>query len=243
MLILGIDTATDILALSLLDGDKITAEYNLSLKRQHSEKLLPLMQEMFETLDINPEKLDGVAVGIGPGSFTGLRIAITAAKMIGRIFSIPVKGISTLETIAAGIKAEYVLPLIDARRNRVYYSFYQTSLESKDDSVENTYSLKKILDAAGAEMESLPEILAEYKDKEIILAGHKIEQSCKILKEAGFDVSAAESENNFPRAAVLARLGRNYIKAAEEDSIYELKPAYLKKPQAELNWQKKYSSS
>ncbi len=240
MLILGIDTATDILALSLLDGDKITAEYNLSLKRQHSEKLLPLMKEMFETLDIKPEKLDGVAVGIGPGSFTGLRIAITAAKMIGRIFSIPVKGISTLETIAAGINAEYVLPLIDARRNRVYYSLYQSSLDSKVDSAD---FLKTILDAEGAEMDNLPEILADYKDKQIIIAGHKTEQSCQILKEAGFEVSAAESENNFPRAAVLARLGRNYIKEAKEDSIYELKPAYLKKPQAELNWQKKYSSS
>lgn len=243
MLILGIDTATDILALSLLDEDKIIAEYNLSLKRQHSEKLLPLMQEMFDTLDIRPEELDGVAVGTGPGSFTGLRIAITAAKMMGRIFSIPVKGISTLETIAGGLRAEYVLPLIDARRKRVYYSFYKGSLNAKDDSVNNSDSLKKILDAAGAEMESLPEILAEYKDKKIMLAGHKTEESCQILKKAGYDVAAAESENNYPRAAVLARLGRNYIKEGKEDSIYELKPTYLKKPQAELNWQKKYYNS
>lgn len=240
MLILGIDTSTDFLALSLLENNKIKAEYNLSLKRQHSEKLLPLMAELFKTFELSVKDLDAVAVATGPGSFTGLRIAITTAKMIGRIFAIPVKGISTLEIMAAGQSANYILPMLDARRNRVYYSFYSRKLNDFQTEVEKNFNLKEIYKASSIEIDKLAELLSDYKDEEILLLGDKTDKTAKIFKKENFKILTAASENNYPRAAVLARLGRDYIRAGKKDDIYQLKPAYLKKPQAELNWQKKY---
>lgn len=237
MLILGIDTSTDNLGLSLLKDDQIKAEYNLSLKRQHSEKLLPLIEEMFNLLALNPSDLDGIAVAVGPGSFTGLRIGITTAKMIGRIFSIPVKGISTLEIMAEGVEGEYLLSLLDARRDRVYYAFYQDAL-----SADNLF-LNQIFGPASSKIIDLPQILAEYRAQPIFLIGEKTAEAAEILRENNFKLKTTEIESNFPRSAVLARLGRNYIEAGKEDDIYKLKPAYLKKPQAELNWQKKYGSN
>jgi tRNA threonylcarbamoyladenosine biosynthesis protein TsaB len=242
MLILGIDTSTDMLALSIMEDEKLLGEYNLSLKRQHSEKLIPLIKEILALLNINPEDLDGVAVGIGPGSFTGLRIAITAAKMIGRINAIPVKGISTLEIMAAGVRADYILPLIDARRNRVYYSLYKSNTKNAGETNKINYSVENVFDLATADLSELPQIIKEYKEEEIMVVGSGVKAAVDILKKHKFNIYSAEAENNFPRAAVIARLGYNYISEGKSDNIYELKPLYLKKAQAEINWQKKYQS-
>lgn len=237
MLILGIDSSTDILGLALMDSGQLKGEYNLSLKRQHSEKLLPLMEQIFELLEIKAEDLDGAAVAVGPGSFTGLRIGITTAKMLGRIFSIPVKGISTLEIMAAGADGDYILPLLDARRKRVYYSFYQRNEN------QNEFFLNEINRAASAGISELPEILSEYKNKEITVIGEMTAEVQEVLADNNFLVKQAAAERNFMRAAVLARLGQDYINLGQEDDIYQLKPTYLKKPQAEINWQQKYGSN
>jgi len=237
MLTLAIDSSTDILGLALMESGQLKGEYNLSLKRQHSEKLLPLMEQIFELLKIKAEDLDGVAVAIGPGSFTGLRIGITTAKMLGRIFSIPVKGISTLEIMAAGSDGDYLLPLLDARRERVYFSFYQKNEEKK------SLFLEEINKAASARISKLPEILSKYQDKEITIVGEMTAEVAHILEQQGFSVRKTTAEKNFTRAAVLARLGQDYLNSGLEDDIYQLKPAYLKQPQAEINWQQKYGSN
>lgn len=235
MLILGIDTSTDILGLALIENNKLLGEYNLSLERQHSEKLLPLVQEIFKEVDRVPSNLDAVAVATGPGSFTGLRIGITAAKMLGRIFSIPVKGISTLEVMAQGTAGSHILSLLDAKNRRVYYSFYKR--------LKNNIFLQELKKPAGVKISSLPEILAEYKNKNIKIVGEKADEVRKVLEKNNYKAVVSDLENNHPRAAVLASLGKKYINSAENDDIYQLKPAYLKKPQAEINWQQKYGNN
>ena len=237
MLILAIDSSTDILGLALMDSGQLKGEYNLSLKRQHSEKLLPLIAQILELLEIKAEALDGAAVAVGPGSFTGLRIGITTAKMLGRIFSIPVKGISTLEIMAAGAEGEYILPLLDARRKRVYYSFYQNNENHND------FFLKELNKAASAAISELPSILSKYKNKEITIVGAMTAEVQEVLLANNFIVKQSTAEKNFTRAAVLARLGQEYINSGQKDDIYQLKPTYLKQPQAEINWQQKYGSN
>lgn len=234
MLTLAIDSSTDNLGLALIESGQLRGEYNLSLKRQHSEKLLPLIEEIMGHLEISVQELDGIAVAVGPGSFTGLRIGITTAKMLSRILSIPVKGISTLEIMAAGNQAQYLMPLLDARRERVYFAFYQQKAKKQ--------FLKEIKGAAGAAIAELPEILAQYKSQQIKVIGQKKEEVAEILLANNFLISQSEGESNLPRAAVLARLGENYLKAGQSDDIYKLKPVYLKKAQAEINWQRKYGN-
>ncbi|MGM0601848.1 MAG: tRNA (adenosine(37)-N6)-threonylcarbamoyltransferase complex dimerization subunit type 1 TsaB [Bacillota bacterium] len=234
MLILGIDTSTEVLGLALADNKKIAAEYNLRLKRQHSEKLLPLIKEMFKTFDINPSQIEAVAVSTGPGSFTGLRIGITAAKIISRINSIPIIGISTLEVMAASVKNDgIIIPLIDAGRNRFYYSIF----------LRDNSELKTIFEAEAAELEVAAEkIKSEVEGREIYVVGEKSRESADILKTKLDNVNHPGREFDYPRAAVLAILGDEYIKQNREDDLYKIKPEYLKKPQAEINWLKKYGS-
>ncbi|PTW00550.1 tRNA threonylcarbamoyladenosine biosynthesis protein TsaB [Halanaerobium saccharolyticum] len=237
MLTLAIDSSTDNLGLALMESGQLRGEFNLSLKRQHSEKLLPLMEEIFELLEIEAKDLDGAAVATGPGSFTGLRIGITTAKMLGRIFAIPVKGIPTLEIMAAGAAGAYRLALLDARRERVYYAFYQQPEADSDDFI------KEIYPPAAVRIAELPEVLNDYSQKQITIIGEKKLEVGKVLKASNFSIKYGEPESDLPRAAVLARLGENYLKRGQKDDIYQLKPAYLKKPQAEINWQQKYGSN
>lgn len=240
MLILAIDCSTDILGLALFEDQRLLGEYNLTLKRQHSEKLLPLLKEIFTVLGRQLSELDGVAVAVGPGSFTGLRIGITTAKMLGRIYSIPVKGISTLEVMAAAFDDSHLLALLDARRKRVYYSFF--SSEQNSGPAKNLI-LNKLQGPAAAEIKKLPELLADYKDRSIRILGQQTEPAAAELKAAGFKLKKAALNQNTPRAAVLAELGLAYLKAGKSDDIYQLKPTYLKKPQAEIDWQQKYGKN
>lgn len=235
MLILAIDSSTDLLGLALVEDQKLLGEYSLNLKRQHSEKLIPLIEEIFNILDAKIEDLDAVAVSTGPGSFTGLRIGITAAKILGRIFSIPVKGVSTLEIMAAAVTGEYILPLIDARRKRVYYSLYN----NKKDGFGADKTLKELQKASAAEIKKLPKLLAEYKNEKITVIGQKNIEVAKTMRADGFKIEETTLGHNFPRAAVLAELALSAVKSNNSDDIYQLKPAYLKKTQAEIDWQQK----
>ncbi|RCW49247.1 MULTISPECIES: tRNA (adenosine(37)-N6)-threonylcarbamoyltransferase complex dimerization subunit type 1 TsaB [unclassified Halanaerobium] len=234
MLILGIDTSTEVLGLALADENKIKAEYNLRLRRQHSEKLLPLIKEMFAVLEIEPSEIEAVAVSTGPGSFTGLRIGITAAKIISRINNIPIKGVSTLEITASSVKNNgIIIPLIDAGRNRFYFSIY----------LREDNNLKLISDPEAAQLDIISKKAAAVGSKDIYVVGEKSKKAADIL--------AAELDNNiiypgrefdYPQSSILAVLGHEYIEQKREDDLYKIKPKYLKKPQAEINWLKKYGS-
>ena len=81
MKVLGIDTSTKTTAIGLIDDDEVLAEYNLTGRVSHSESVTDMIEEIFEKFEFNIEEIDLIAVGIGPGSFTGLRIGITIAKL------------------------------------------------------------------------------------------------------------------------------------------------------------------
>ncbi|SFL37991.1 tRNA (adenosine(37)-N6)-threonylcarbamoyltransferase complex dimerization subunit type 1 TsaB [Halanaerobium salsuginis] len=248
MLTLAIDTATEVLGLALLNQQQLVIEHNLHLPRQHSEKLLPLIESMFELTEFEVADLSGIGVTVGPGSFTGLRIGITTVKLLARIFKIPVKGVSSLELLAAAVEGEYLLPLFDARRKRVYTALYQRQLgkvAERQQAISASNNLifnsrKAIIKPAGIEITKLPEILADYRQFKLTLLGEPKIAVKEVLTAAGFRVEFANLENDFPRAAVLARLAAQYLAMDQSDDIYQLKPAYLKQPQAEINWQQKY---
>ncbi len=126
MNILGIDTSGMISSCCVMEDGKIVGEFNVNQKRTHSETLVPMIEELLNKLGLTPEEIDYYAVGMGPGSFTGLRIGMTVAKTLAMVFNKNIIGISTLEAIATGVFTESkIVPLIDARGGRVYYGIYQ----------------------------------------------------------------------------------------------------------------------
>lgn len=126
MRFLAIDSATLSLSLALLEDQTLISEITTNTKIKHSTQLLPLIQTMMETVGWQPEDLEGVIISKGPGSYTGLRIGVTAAKVLASTLGIPLYSVPSLLALAANIRAQksLVLPFFDARRQTVFAAAY-----------------------------------------------------------------------------------------------------------------------
>lgn len=220
MLVLAIDTATKIASVALYD-DKIgiLGEINLYVKVNHSNIIMTAVDNLFKMTKLSIADVDRVAVTIGPGSFTGIRIGVSIAK--GLVFGTGKKivGINELDVIAynAESRNETIVSLIDARKERVYYSTYKYE-------GDNLVRLSEYTDG------SLAEILDNLKDEHYVFTGdgaiayHSLIE--EKMKERGVIFSKTAS---IPRAAVAARLATQ----RDEDNLYTLEPFYVNKSQAE----------
>lgn len=126
MKILGIDTTTKFLSLGVYDGGSI-CEYNVELSRLHSALLVPSIKRVMEALGWKPQDADYFACGLGPGSFTGVRVGLAALKGMSWSLKKPILGISTLDILARNVKRTDldIVPIIDAKRNLIYCSIYK----------------------------------------------------------------------------------------------------------------------
>jgi tRNA threonylcarbamoyladenosine biosynthesis protein TsaB len=127
MKILAVDCSTSSGSVALVDGLKVMAEWNLESVRTHNRRLLRTIDELLEALGWSLEDLDGLAVTLGPGSFTGIRIGISTIKTLAWALDKPYVGIPTLDALAAPLQfaPRPVCPILDARRKEVYTAFFQ----------------------------------------------------------------------------------------------------------------------
>jgi len=153
-IILHIETATDVCSVALSKGTEIIGLKEEAGGNNHAKHLLPFVDEVLKQSGVSMSEINGVAVSIGPGSYTGLRIGVSTAKGIAYTAGIPVMAISTLESIAQGGKALWsgtsteavqIVPMIDARRMEVFttrFSYDMQSLEEVSAKIvdENTFS-------------------------------------------------------------------------------------------------------
>ena len=214
MLILGIDTSTKICTCSIFDSENgVIAETSLSVKKNHSNIVMPIIDNLFKISDLNINDIDKIAVAIGPGSFTGVRIALGIAKGLAMALNKPlitVNELDILEAIASGNENE-IIPLIDARKERVYYKYQNTYI---DDYLINLIS-------------------SFDKNKKYVFVGDGATNYENILKDnLGDNAIILPIYNAFPRASVLCELALN----KEEANIYTLEPEYISKSRAEKNF-------
>lgn len=214
MLILGIDTSTKICTCSIFDSENgVIAETSLSVKKNHSNIIMPIIDNLFKISDLNINDIDKIAVAIGPGSFTGVRIALGIAKGLAMALNKPliaVNELDILEAIADGNENE-VIPLIDARKERVYYKYQEKYV---DDYLIN--------------------LISNFdKNKKYIFVGDGAINYKNILKDnLGDNAIVLPMYNAFPRASILCELALN----KEEASIYTLEPEYISKSRAEKHF-------
>ena len=214
MLILGIDTSTKICTCSIFDSENgVIAETSLSVKKNHSNIVMPIIDNLFKISDLTINDIDKIAVAIGPGSFTGVRIALGIAKGLAMALNKPliaVNELDILEAIASGNENE-IIPLIDARKERVYYKYQNKYV---DDYLIN--------------------LISNFdKNKKYIFVGDGAINYKNILKDnLGENAIILPMHNSFPRASILCELALN----KEEANIYTLEPEYISKSRAEKNF-------
>jgi len=221
MLILAIDTATDRLGLALRRDDTTLAELHLDLGRKHAEKILVGLDGLLADLGVAPRDLGGIAVSLGPGSFTGLRIGLAFAKGLALATGAQLVGIPTLTVLAAGARpwVGLVVPCLDARRSEVYYSAYHLT----SGGVEHLDPDFKA--GAPADVAARCRLLGPR----VLLVGTGAEA---VHGVAGSDAAVAPREFAFPRASVLAALGAEKLRQGEGDALDPLEPLYVRRPDA-----------
>ena len=214
MLILGIDTSTKICTCSIFDSENgVIAETSLSVKKNHSNIVMPIIDNLFKISDLTINDINKIAVAIGPGSFTGVRIALGIAKGLAMALNKPliaVNELDILEAIASGNENE-IIPLIDARKERVYYKYQNKYV---DDYLIN--------------------LISNFdKNKKYIFVGDGAINYKNILKDnLGENAIILPMYNSFPRASILCELALN----KEEANIYTLEPEYISKSRAEKHF-------
>lgn len=225
MLLLAIDTTTRVCAVALGDPEKIWAESLLNIKRTHSQYLMPLIVSLIKDSGIDKNELSGVALCIGPGSFTGIRIGMATAKGLCLGLNIPAVGIMTLDALAeaCAIYPGLICPIMDARQNQVYMALYRGG----------TANLEKLQPAAALSITELVSMLAAYEE-EVLFLGDGVEHFRKeLMQRLGEKYLEAPLAARSNRAALVLQKGTKIWQETGPVSPDALKPFYLRLPEAE----------
>ena len=152
MKLLAFDTSNQALSLAILEDEHLLAQTTLNIKKNHSITLMPAIDFLMNSLDMKPTDLDRIAVAQGPGSYTGLRIAVATAKTLAHTLKIELVGVSSLLALAPEQVEGLVIPIVDARRNNVYAGFYQSGQAVRP---EAHLPLAEVLEMASAANQSV----------------------------------------------------------------------------------------
>ncbi|MDP8230669.1 MAG: tRNA (adenosine(37)-N6)-threonylcarbamoyltransferase complex dimerization subunit type 1 TsaB [Candidatus Gorgyraea atricola] len=209
MKILAIDTSSKFLSIALGNGKDIIKEENYLLDRRHSSLLVPKIKEMLEGSGLSIKKIDAFVVGLGPGSFTGLRIGVSAVKGLGLALKKPCIGVASIDAIAMNADSGMIVPIIDAKRENVYSAIY----EKKNGRVvrKTDYLLIK-----------MNELLKKVK-KDAIFLGDGI----SIYKDKIGRGIFLEEKYWYPKAGNLIKLALPKIKRTKKCNLAKLEPIYL----------------
>lgn len=220
MKILGIDTSSMRTCVSIVEDDFTIASYEMSENVHNSEEAVNMISEIFEKVKFNIKDIDLISVGIGPGSFTGTRIAVTIARTFAQTLNKPIVGVSSLRATSLSYEGErYSLALFDAKRNRAYFGLYNGLEEVvKDD------------------LKSIEEIAEIIKDKKVALVGTGARVYFDYLKEK-CDVILPRSVEL--RAENIAKLGKVVFDENALTPLEEVLPNYINPSQAQSEYDKR----
>lgn len=141
-----IDTSSAAASVAVVEGETVLGEFFIQTERTHSQQLLPMAASLLESLGLSVRQLDAVAVCVGPGSFTGVRIGISTAKGFAQPFDLPVYRFSSTRLLSAGagVFEGIVVSAMDAKRGNVYYGIYRRRAQSVETLEEGILSLEDL---------------------------------------------------------------------------------------------------
>lgn len=225
MIWLGIETSNAPLSVAIVKDGQVLCEVVQNVKKTHSVTAMPKIQELMETVGIEPKDIDGVAVSEGPGSYTGVRIGVTIAKTLAWTLNKPLVGVSSLKVLAAN--AMYweglICPIIDARRNTVFTAVFKG------------IDLSKVLLEQHMDMDELLNILAK-KNEPVLFIGNDVKLHQENIKEKlGENAHFAPASIQLPRASKVVELAKDEEQILG-DAIHTFVPKYYRLAEAEANW-------
>ena len=216
---MAIETATKAASVAVISDEKFLAEIICESSAAHSETLMPQIEEVLKIS--GAEKIDAVAVSIGPGSFTGLRIGLAAAKSLAYAWKIKIVGVETLQAISYHFPNSKVLSMIDAQKNRAYVQKFVNGEKFSEIEIN---PIDEIVTSAGK------------IDGEIFLCGDVLHKIKIPLPE---NVKLAPINLRMPRAVNVALCGKKLLDEGKFDNVMNLEPLYVRRSEAEVLWEKR----
>ena len=234
MKIIAIDSSALVASVAIVHDDIVVCEYSVQHKKTHSQTLLPMLDELKRTVELDLGSVDAIAIAAGPGSFTGLRIGSATAKALGFALDIPLVEICTLEGLAHNLcnTDKLVCPLMDARREQVYTAVYTFNPAADEPGFAPPYpaALVEPCVVSLAEMAALVNELG----RAVIFTGDGVPVHAEALAAlVKVPYSFAPPHMNRQRAAALAALALRYLKEKKTVSAADHAPVYLRVSQAE----------
>jgi tRNA threonylcarbamoyladenosine biosynthesis protein TsaB len=227
MKVLAIDTSNLVMGIAVLDEGKVLGEYITNLKKNHSIRVMPAIEQLMKETGVKPAELDRIVVAKGPGSYTGVRIGVTIAKTLAWTLKKELVGISSLEVLAQSGKYfnGFTVPLFDARRTQLFTGVYG---QADSGEFENLWEDRIIL---------LKDWLEKLQttDKKVLFVGNDLPIHQETISEVlGSQAVFGHVSDHNPRPSELGRIGMQ----RESDEIHSFTPSYLQLAEAEVNWLK-----
>ncbi len=226
MKILGIDTSTPCGSVGLIDDESIISEYLLNIPVTHSERLLGTIGLILKEARFAIEDLDGWAISLGPGSFTGLRIGVSTVKGLALATGRPVAGVSTLDVLASQVSSTpyLICPILDARKGEVYTAFYRYG-EGNDLKRQSAYQAIKPGD-----------LIKKIRERTIFM-GDGVNTYGDDLRRSLVSLAVFPPiQLNLPHGSGVAKLGLELLRKGEYLDLATFTPLYVRPSEAEMKF-------
>lgn len=229
MIVVGIDTSTPQTSVAIGNENEIVAKASVAgVSRQ--ESVTPLLEDLLSRSHLSLAQVGGIAVGIGPGLFTGLRVGVETAKTLAQVTGVPIVAIASLDALAFPVRhtSRLIAAVIDARRGEVFSAIYRAVpggvVRERDYDVHPP-------DRLAAELQAMPD--------DVLAVGNGAMLYRHVLEATGSGIEFASSIAAHPDASSLVELAVPRFLREEHDRLFEVVPLYLRKSDAEIAWDRR----
>lgn len=228
MLVLGIESSTPQASVALGTEQGVVGSCLISRGATSGEFVLQAIQFLMNQTGIEYRNLGAVAVGIGPGLFTGMRGGLATGKTLAQALFVPIVGIPSLDLLAyeARYSSKLICPVLDAKRKEVFFGFYRQLPGGVTRDGEFMVGLPSKL---------VSELAGSPEEKLLLGSGALLYR--KELETIGA-VEFGSVSNSFPRATSLVELAIPRLLREEHSRVFDIEPLYMRRSDAELNWEK-----
>jgi tRNA threonylcarbamoyladenosine biosynthesis protein TsaB len=230
VIVLGIETSTPQTSVALVGEQGLLASAAMAAQRGRHEMVVAAVRETCAWAGVELSQVGGIAVGVGPGLFTGLRVGVEAAKSLAQALPAPIVGVGSLDTIAFALRhaRRRVEAMIDARRGEIYVVGYHPV----PGGVAREGEIRLLTPgAAAAELEATGE--------DTLIAGNGATLYRREFEGLGGRIEVAPSLYDHPQAAVAAEIAWSRFEREEYDRLYDVVPVYVRKSDAEIAWDRR----
>ena len=229
MLVLGIETSTPQASVAIGSEQGVIASALVSRGASYNEFLLPAIRFCLDEAGLDFNNIGGVAVTLGPGLFTGMRVGVATAKALAQALSTPICGMSSLDLVAYEVRyaPKTICVALDARRNEVFHAFYRSSPGGIQRMTEYRVETPRQL-ATGI----------SSRREEVLMVGNGALLYKSIFEDCGPVVEMGTISHAFPTAWSLVELTVPRMFREDFDSLYEMKPLYLRQSARRIQWER-----